>query len=36
MLVDIHNHILPGLDDGPESIEEDSTNAFASLQPLLN
>ena len=22
MLVDIHNHILPGLDDGPESIEE--------------
>ncbi|SDO01080.1 protein-tyrosine phosphatase [Psychrobacillus sp. OK028] len=22
MLVDIHNHILPGLDDGPKSIEE--------------
>ena len=22
MLVDIHNHILPGLDDGPESIEQ--------------
>lgn len=22
MLVDIHNHILPGLDDGPESLEE--------------
>lgn len=22
LLVDIHNHILPGLDDGPESLEE--------------
>lgn len=22
MLVDIHNHILPGLDDGPDSLEE--------------
>ncbi|MCZ8533289.1 tyrosine-protein phosphatase [Psychrobacillus psychrodurans] len=22
MIVDIHNHVLPGLDDGPESLEE--------------
>lgn len=33
MLVDIHNHILPGLDDGPKSIEEAvllATNAVAN------
>ncbi|MGE7934943.1 tyrosine-protein phosphatase [Viridibacillus arvi] len=33
MLVDIHNHILPGLDDGPKSIEEAvllATNAVSN------